>query len=114
MASTWVGACWASVSAQSRDRAPHSGPQRRALSDTGVVDDIVYFPRRHRRPHRAARRSRGERRVTSHRRKYLLLNTRFMRRFFELHLEWIDEVETALEPDQPGEVRRRRSPRRRA
>ena len=42
-----------------------------------------------------------------HRRKYLLLNTRFMRRLFELHLEWIDEVEAALEPDRARKGRRR-------
>ena len=47
-----------------------------------------------------------------HRRKYLLLNTRFVRRLFELHLEWIDEVEAALEPDQGRKVRSRRPPRR--
>jgi len=40
-----------------------------------------------------------------HRRKYLLLNTRFVRRMFELHLEWIDEVEAALEPDRVRKVR---------
>jgi DNA-binding PadR family transcriptional regulator len=33
-----------------------------------------------------------------HRRKYLLMTCRFMRRFFDLHLEWIDEVERELAP----------------
>jgi PadR family transcriptional regulator AphA len=42
-----------------------------------------------------------------HRRKYLLLNTRFVRRLFELHLEWIDELETALDPDRARKGRRR-------
>jgi DNA-binding PadR family transcriptional regulator len=39
-----------------------------------------------------------------HRRKYLLLNSRFLRRLLTLHLEWIDEVEREL-----GPARRRRS-----
>jgi hypothetical protein len=33
-----------------------------------------------------------------HRRKYLLLVCRFMRRLFELHLEWIDKVGRELAP----------------
>jgi DNA-binding PadR family transcriptional regulator len=33
-----------------------------------------------------------------HREKYLLLTIDFMRRFFELHLEWVDEVERDLAP----------------
>jgi len=33
-----------------------------------------------------------------HRRKYLLLNLRFLRRLLDLHLEWIDEVERELAP----------------
>jgi DNA-binding PadR family transcriptional regulator len=32
-----------------------------------------------------------------HRRKYLLLVTEFMRRLFELHREWLDEVDAELE-----------------
>jgi DNA-binding PadR family transcriptional regulator len=43
-----------------------------------------------------------------HRRKYLLLNTRLLRRLFELHLEWIDEVEAALQPDPARKTGRRR------
>jgi DNA-binding PadR family transcriptional regulator len=31
-----------------------------------------------------------------HREKYLLLTIDFMRRFFDLHLEWVDEVEREL------------------
>jgi DNA-binding PadR family transcriptional regulator len=34
-----------------------------------------------------------------HRRKYLLLVCRFMRRLFDLHLEWIDDVERELAPE---------------
>jgi DNA-binding PadR family transcriptional regulator len=34
-----------------------------------------------------------------HRRKYLLLNIRFLRRLLALHLEWIDEVERELADD---------------
>ena len=33
-----------------------------------------------------------------HRRKYLLLNIGFLRRLFDLHLEWIEEVERELAP----------------
>lgn len=33
-----------------------------------------------------------------HRREYLLLATRFLRRLVDLHLEWIDEVERELAP----------------
>ena len=33
-----------------------------------------------------------------HRRKYLLLNCRFLRELLELHLEWIDAVERELAP----------------
>jgi hypothetical protein len=33
-----------------------------------------------------------------HRRKYLLLNIGFVRRLFDLHLEWIEEVERELAP----------------
>jgi PadR family transcriptional regulator, regulatory protein AphA len=33
-----------------------------------------------------------------HRQKYLLLNVAFLRRLFELHLDWIDEVERELAP----------------
>jgi len=44
-----------------------------------------------------------------HRRKYLLLNTRFVRRLFALHLEWIEEVEAALEPNRSPKVRRPRA-----
>jgi DNA-binding PadR family transcriptional regulator len=33
-----------------------------------------------------------------HRRKYLLLVCGFMRRLFELHLEWVDKVERELAP----------------
>jgi len=39
-----------------------------------------------------------------HRRRYLLLNTRLVRRLFELHLEWIDEVEATLEPGSAREA----------
>jgi DNA-binding PadR family transcriptional regulator len=38
-----------------------------------------------------------------HRRKYLLLVTRFMRQLLELHLEWIDEVERELAPQRRRE-----------
>jgi DNA-binding PadR family transcriptional regulator len=34
-----------------------------------------------------------------HRQKYLLLNCRFMRQLFELHREWIDEIERELAPE---------------
>jgi PadR family transcriptional regulator, regulatory protein AphA len=34
-----------------------------------------------------------------HRRKYLLLVCRFLRQLLELHLEWIDEAERELAPD---------------
>jgi DNA-binding PadR family transcriptional regulator len=34
-----------------------------------------------------------------HRRKYLLLNLRLARRLLDAHLEWIDEVERALAPN---------------
>jgi hypothetical protein len=33
-----------------------------------------------------------------HRRKYLLLNCRFLRELLELHLAWIDTVERELAP----------------
>jgi DNA-binding PadR family transcriptional regulator len=33
-----------------------------------------------------------------HREKYLKLTTDFMRRFFDLHLEWVDEVQRELAP----------------
>jgi DNA-binding PadR family transcriptional regulator len=36
-----------------------------------------------------------------HRRKYLLLVTGFMRRFFELHLDLVDQVERELDPSGP-------------
>jgi DNA-binding PadR family transcriptional regulator len=35
-----------------------------------------------------------------HRRDYLLLNIRFLRRLLDLHLEWIDEVERELAPSR--------------
>ena len=35
-----------------------------------------------------------------HRRRYLLLSTRFLRALLDLHVEWIDEVERELEPEQ--------------
>jgi DNA-binding PadR family transcriptional regulator len=35
-----------------------------------------------------------------HRRKYLLLSYRLIRRLFEVHLEWLDEVERELRPKQ--------------
>ena len=41
-----------------------------------------------------------------HRRKYLLLVTGFLRRLLDLHLEFVDEVESELAPE-----RRRESPR---
>jgi DNA-binding PadR family transcriptional regulator len=37
-------------------------------------------------------------RALPHRTKYLLLVCGFMRRLFELHLEWVDEVERELAP----------------
>jgi DNA-binding PadR family transcriptional regulator len=36
-----------------------------------------------------------------HRRKYLLLVCRFLRELLELHLEWIEEIERELAPDDP-------------
>jgi len=41
-----------------------------------------------------------------HRRKYLLMVTGFMRRLFELHLDFVDEVERELEPAKRGGRRR--------
>jgi PadR family transcriptional regulator, regulatory protein AphA len=41
-----------------------------------------------------------------HRRKYLLLNCRFLRQLLELHLDWIDEVERELGPTPAGASRR--------
>jgi len=40
-----------------------------------------------------------------HRRKYLLLVTGFLRRFFDLHLELVDEVERELDPKARAESR---------
>jgi PadR family transcriptional regulator AphA len=37
-----------------------------------------------------------------HRRKYLLLVTGFMRRFFELHVDLVDQVERELDPAERG------------
>jgi DNA-binding PadR family transcriptional regulator len=36
-----------------------------------------------------------------HRRKYLLLANRFLRRFVDLHVEFVDEVERELSPPRP-------------
>lgn len=45
-----------------------------------------------------------------HRRKYLMLNIRFLRRLLDLHLEFVDDVERELAPMKTGTPR----PRRRA
>jgi hypothetical protein len=37
-----------------------------------------------------------------HLRKYLMLNTSFLLRLLELHLDWIDEVERQLAPPRPA------------
>jgi DNA-binding PadR family transcriptional regulator len=78
------------------------GPVRESMA--GLREDIADLTRRLEDAEASAE-------SLPHRRKYLLLNTRFMRRLFELHLEWIDEVEAALEPDYARKVRRRRPPR---
>jgi PadR family transcriptional regulator, regulatory protein AphA len=39
-----------------------------------------------------------------HRRKYLLLVCRFLRELLELHLEWIEEIERELGPEDPRVV----------
>jgi len=39
-----------------------------------------------------------------HRTKYLLITNRFLRGFLELHLQWIDEVERELAPDDGPEA----------
>ena len=66
------------------------GPVRESMA--GLRDDIADLTGRLEEAEASAQ-------SLPHRRKYLLLNTRFLRRLFELHLEWIDEVENALEPD---------------
>ena len=40
-----------------------------------------------------------------HRRKYLQLTNAFLRRLLDLHLEWIDEVERELAPEDEREPR---------
>jgi DNA-binding PadR family transcriptional regulator len=46
-----------------------------------------------------------------YRRKYLLLNIRFLRRLLQLHLDFVDEVEGELAPKRTGKWRpRRRAP----
>jgi DNA-binding PadR family transcriptional regulator len=42
------------------------------------------------------------------RRKYLMLNIRFLRRLLELHLEFVDDVERELAPKKAGKPRPRR------
>jgi PadR family transcriptional regulator AphA len=39
-----------------------------------------------------------------HREKYLMLTIVFLRRLFELHLDWIDEVERELAPEREAAV----------
>src|SRR5215210_1804434 len=71
-------------------------------SMAGLRDDIADLTRRLEEAEASAE-------SLPHRRKYLLLNTRFVRRLFELHLEWIEEVEAALEPNRSPKVRRPRA-----
>jgi hypothetical protein len=47
-----------------------------------------------------------------HRSKYLLMTTRFLRRYVELHLDLVDEVERELvDADDASVSRRSRPPR---
>jgi PadR family transcriptional regulator, regulatory protein AphA len=68
------------------------GPVRASLA--GLRDDIADLAARLDLAEAAAE-------TLPHRRKYLLLNARFMRRLFALHLEWIDEIEAEYSPGTP-------------
>ena len=75
-----------------------------------LIADLVGEPATRAQHRHAARRHRGAARAGSprrrprasalpHRRKYLLLVAGFLRRQLELHLELVDEVERALDPE---------------